>query len=301
MKIYFRRQSCASCSQSYDATYSRCPHCGEASLDPTTKKYDRHIHVPFWRQILFFVAGYIGLQVFVLILELIGIGQMSSTHPGYSQTDIAALYNAFLQTGAGLFGVSGLAYVLVTVLILLVFWKDIKQAALSFKNWKAFVAAAAGIAAISVTNIVYMTIMNAILGPAMPGANANQSNVQAMVLYSPVFSFLILSFLGPFCEEAAYRVGLFGFLSRFGKPLGYIISALVFGLIHFDFGCFGSSEAMIREFVNLPSYIGAGVVLTVLYDHFGFASSLTAHIVNNAVSVLQIIVISSMNQGGSGA
>ena len=79
--------------------------------------------------------------------------------------------------------------------------------------------------------------------------------------------------------------------SRFNKPLGYIISSVVFGLIHFDFTCFANgTNAMVIELYNLPQYLGAGALMALIYDFGGFSASLTTHTVNNVYSVIMTII-----------
>ena len=66
--------------------------------------------------------------------------------------------------------------------------------------------------------------------------------------------------------------------------LAYIVTSLVFGLIHFNF--FATGDALINELLNLPSYVISGFLLTLAYDKFGFACSSVAHIVNNLFSIV---------------
>ena len=91
-------------------------------------------------------------------------------------------------------------------------------------------------------------------------------------------------------EECAYRVGLFGLASRLGKPLGYILTGLVFALIHFDFGAafnFGPEgfASAVLEWLNLPIYLFSGLAFTFVYDKVGFGASVTAHTLNNMFSI----------------
>ena len=69
--------------------------------------------------------------------------------------------------------------------------------------------------------------------------------------------------LAPFAEEMTYRIGLFSALKRVNLILAFIVTALVFGLIHFDLsgviqgfntGTEGSRKYAINELCNLPLY-----------------------------------------------
>ena len=131
-----------------------------------------------------------------------------------------------------------------------------------------------------VTNPVYKA-----LGVDSGTTNANQGALNSAILASPIVSCLTLSLVGPFCEELGYRVGLFGLSSRLGKVAGYIITIIVFALIHVSFSWESATE-MVVELVNLPSYLIGGVLLTLAYDKFGFACSFSAHALYNLFSVL---------------
>ena len=68
--------------------------------------------------------------------------------------------------------------------------------------------------------------------------NANEKAVNEIILNTPILSFLFVVIIGPLCEEITYRLGLCNFLTRKNKFLAVALSAIIFGLIHFNFGCF---------------------------------------------------------------
>ena len=117
------------------------------------------------------------------------------------------------------------------------------------------------------------------------GTGGNQGTASSIATAYPIFAIVILGILGPICEEFAYRVGLFSFLRRVSPVLAYIGTALIFGLIHFDF----TSKDLITELVYLPNYVFAGIMFSLLYEFGGIGASTTAHILNNLFSVLLII------------
>ena len=114
--------------------------------------------------------------------------------------------------------------------------------------------------------------------------NANEDIAEQMIKQYPVICFFILGFIGPICEELTYRFGLFGLLKKKNRILAYIVSALVFGIIHFDF-----TGDLIVELLNLPTYIICGALFGLAYDLCGFEASLTAHITNNLYAVILTI------------
>ena len=142
----------------------------------------------------------------------------------------------------------------------------------------------------SLYNLIIQAIFQA-AGAPLPEVNGNQANVISMVLANPIACVFIIGFLGPFSEELAYRAGLFGFASRLGKKWGYVIGIVVFAFIHFDVTALGSGSAFLAEAIALPTYLGSAAVLCFLYDRFGFGASYTAHVLNNLISILEIIVV----------
>jgi membrane protease YdiL (CAAX protease family) len=106
-----------------------------------------------------------------------------------------------------------------------------------------------------------------------------------MLSSTPYLSLLVLGLVGPFCEELAYRVGLFGLTRRVNIYLAYFVASVVFGLIHMhDF-------TSVNEWLSFPDYLVAGAVLAVTYEKFGFGASYIAHATNNVFSLLVEMVL----------
>ena len=280
-KTYFARRTCQECGCKCDPTLDSCPNCGAKNPDKRSLSFKNFLHVSPLKEAGFIALGLFGLSVLVFFIELI---VLLVVRPA-DQT-------AYLSSGEGLFWTYVFAYPLLFAVMGLLLWKDWKNVRVSFKNWKAYVAGFIGYAAIMVFSIAYNLIINAIFeanGMTMPGDNANQSNVVSMVLYGPVACMFIIGLIGPFSEELAYRVGLFGLASRLGKWAGYVLGILVFAFIHFDFTKIGSEE-IISELISLPNYLVSGAILCFLYDKFGICGSWVGHALNNLQSVILIIV-----------
>ena len=106
-------------------------------------------------------------------------------------------------------------------------------------------------------------------------------------LYLNIISVVILA---PIVEELMLRgLGLNSFLSEKNYKTSIILSALIFGLIHFDFGSIGTSTFG-NEMLNLPDYVIAGLALSFIYDKYGLAASFTTHAANNLFSVISILL-----------
>ncbi|MCR5184997.1 MAG: CPBP family intramembrane metalloprotease [Bacilli bacterium] len=118
------------------------------------------------------------------------------------------------------------------------------------------------------------------------GDNNNQIIAVRLIKDYPWVGLTAISFIGPFTEEITYRFGLFDLCKRKNVILAYIVSSLVFGLIHFDF----TSSTMNIELLNLPSYIICGLGLAFAYDKFGFGASFSAHMINNLYSTIMILL-----------
>ena len=129
-------------------------------------------------------------------------------------------------------------------------------------------------------NLFYNLILS--LAGVSIADNANESSLNSIVTAFPMASLLFFAFIGPVCEELTYRVGLFSLTKRVNRIFAYIVTIIVFTLIHFDF----TSKTMVNELLNIPFYAFAAFVFTFLYEKFGLASSVSAHITNNLFSLL---------------
>lgn len=288
MKTYFRVDHCPECGKSNDCLEPTCPHCGHQDEEKRSIKGFEHQCVLAWPfQLTLFLVGFLGQMILGVIVSVIVRTIYVSTHPGYTPEEL----QNYLSSVDTQFLLNSIIYVIVFVALLLIlgFRKKLPALFKSFAKWQAPVFGLVGFLAIFAAGMVYSLIVNAIFtatGTPLPGVNANESSLRAMIAAWPLPCLLVFGLIGPFCEEVGYRVGLFGFMSRLGKPLAYILSALVFGFIHFDWGCFGQgSAAIIREVTNINVYIGSGAALCYIYDRFGFGASFTAHALNNLVSI----------------
>ena len=140
-------------------------------------------------------------------------------------------------------------------------------------------------------SILYSVILSAIL-TATGGSyssNANQSTLESIIKVYPIMSFVIFGIVGPISEELTYRVGLFSLCSRVNKVFGYIVSLIIFALIHFSWTSIGTKD-FVTELYNLPSYLIAGFGLAFIYDKGGIGASFIAHSLNNIYSVVSVII-----------
>ena len=125
-------------------------------------------------------------------------------------------------------------------------------------------------------------------------SNQNQSSIEIIIRNHPLSSFMWIVLLGPISEEIIYRLGFFEGLRQRNRRLAYIVSAIFFGFIHFNIPIDTQgniiSEDLIREFLNLPSYIVSGLLFSYIYEKEGFGTSVVAHITNNLLSFVFTII-----------
>ncbi len=289
MRTFFHKNECSHCNCAYDSIEDVCPNCG--TKNPAFARgyaFEHHLRDAIPWQIGYFLIGWAGFQALGLFLQIAIQIVYSATHSGATKEELAAFMN---QVGVS-FSITGGAYALLFIgfALILILRKKLPLLAKSFRNWLPYVVGICGGALILGVSIAYSLLADAIMKAAniVPSVNENESAIRAMTQAFPVLSVFIFGFLGPFCEEITYRVGLFGFTSRLGKVLAYVISALVFASIHFGWNVLidGTRDDVLIEIINFPSYLIAGVGLTLLYDRFGLCASFLAHATNNLVSVL---------------
>ena len=235
-----------------------------------------------WKQTVIFLVGLFGLIIAQIVVQLIVDSIALIVNGGKNSS-----YNSFINSVDYSFLLNAIPYIILLAFFVFFTKPDWKELTKSFKGWKPFVAGLVGIAVIFSFNISYNVFLNILKVEIVD--NSNESVLNLIVGKYPLFSLIIFANLGPICEELTYRVGLFSLVRRVNKIFAYFVTIIVFTLIHFDYGSIGTSD-FINELINLPFYFVAGFTFTFLYEKYGFAGSLTAHILNNTISVLLTIV-----------
>ena len=273
----FRRVICPNCGTKVDDAKYICPKCQHKFEN--NKKNRALTLIPFWRQIIVFLVGFLFFQGFALIfssiissLALAEYGQ--GTYAYYSF--IFSVKRSALINFVSYFTIFG---ILTGILVL-----DAHDLLKSFKGWRPIVAGLIGLGAILVFNMIYNSILS-FLGLVIKD-NANENSINSIVAQYPLLSLLVFGLIGPICEEITYRVGLFSFFSRIHKIVAYVLTIIIFAFIHFDF----ASTTIINELLNMPLYGFAAFVFCYLYDNYGFAGSVYAHISNNVLSIATAIL-----------
>ena len=230
---------------------------------------------PLRKQFLYFGLGWLGFQIIATIIQVF-VGGM------YAYLNSVSLQDALRQYSVSMI-VNATAYISLLVTLLLIGRRDLLKIIKSFKQWQSYLAGVICFASIFAFNIIYGNIVN-ILRPVSD--NANQASLEVMDAKFPIISMVVFGFVGPICEELTYRVGLFSLLKRKNRVLAYLLTIVVFAFIHFNFST--NTETLINELLNLPYYMFAAFAFSFTYDRFGFAGSVTGHIINNVFSLAMI-------------
>jgi membrane protease YdiL (CAAX protease family) len=261
-----------------------CPKCLSENESNESKRIPRKLLMlnPL-TQVALFIVGWLGLSLVSTIVLSIWAATIGKENQ-IPFTDILANLNDY--PGLVLWS-NVITYLIIFVIMLLLLISSRKSIFKTLKDSKPYLLGIIfGVALVTVNFI--LSYISSILSEGTP--NNNQSSLQLMIGAEPIVCLIIFGVVGPIVEELTYRVGLFAFLNRTGKLwLAYVISVIFFALIHFDFG----SENIINEFINLPSYLAAGLLLCYAYQKGGLTTSSIAHIINNVVSVSLVIIANS--------
>lgn len=228
----------------------------------------------FVKKMGLFLVGFLGLSIISTIVQL-AFGELIVSAMG----DQAPAFLNFI------------VYFIGAIILCLIVWKN--ELINIFKGFKVPQNIKDGIA-IGVIILAVTMSYNLLLSLIMPsfGSNDNEASVDNMILINPVLSFITVVLLAPLVEEITYRYGLFAGIRKYSRVLAYIVTSLVFALIHFDFN-FTDQAVLINELLNLPTYIFAAVMLCYAYDkNTALATSMTAHLINNLTAVITTIIAS---------
>lgn len=151
------------------------------------------------------------------------------------------------------------------------------------KNPKAYLIGIIAAIVLFAFSILYSIITRPLNIPV----NDNQAEIVEMTLKYPVLSFITVIFFAPIVEELTYRVGLFNIFPKKYRWASYIISILVFTLLHINFV---NPTNLSSELIAIPEYLVGAITLTFIYHKYGIAASLTAHIINNLIVFVLIFV-----------
>ena len=118
--------------------------------------------------------------------------------------------------------------------------------------------------------------------------NLNDTTISAQIQDAPHTTLLIIIFLAPFVEEVLFRGLVFGNLRRKSAAVGYLVSCLLFALLHV--WQFAVVNRDVTYFLLMLQYLVPGVVLAWVYDRTGTLwTSIGLHAAANALSAWTLV------------
>ncbi len=120
-----------------------------------------------------------------------------------------------------------------------------------------------------------------------PELNANQTAVNSLLENYPTITFFVIVIIGPICEELTYRVGLYNLLKTKNENLGFILSGFIFAFVHISF----TNTTLLAELAAFPVYLVIAYSFNYAYKKYGFAGSVSAHIIVNLASFLVTVLL----------
>lgn len=236
-------------------------------------------HFDLVKHLLCYVISFFGLYgVFILSNYVFNI------FPAYSnlnETTQSTILTAF-------------SYFLTAIALVIYLWNfALKDILNQYKNIKNFLTGLLyGIGLLVGSSIVarFCSVIGVMFGVDV-GVNENEESIREITINMPIITAFMTIILAPFTEEIGYRFGIFGGIHKHSRVAAYIVTSLIFALIHTNL----SSENLINELLNLPSYIFAGAWLCYAYEKSGsIVTSITAHMTNNGVAFILSLLASKM-------
>ena len=118
--------------------------------------------------------------------------------------------------------------------------------------------------------------------------NLNDMTIAAQVASAPRMTALIVVLLAPFVEEVLFRGLVFGNLRRKSAAVGYVVSCLLFALLHV--WQFAVVNRDVTYFLLMLQYLVPGLVLAWVYDRTGTLwTSIGLHAAANALAAWTLV------------
>ena len=138
-----------------------------------------------------------------------------------------------------------------------------------------------GLVALYGLNELAFRLINLVLGNQ---TNLNDHTISAQIQDAPRVTALIIVLLAPFVEEVLFRGLVFGNLRHKNRMAAYIVSALLFALLHV--WQFAVVQQDITYFLVMLQYLVPGAVLAWAYEHSGTLwTSVGLHAAANALAL----------------
>lgn len=284
---------CKVCHLKIDKDLDICPFCGAKQSEVIEEK--KEIIVDDKKETknkpLEFIARSKALSFSNIkhtVLILIGTIGLTFAQLIFQGIVLSAGGQDFLNSSEGLGIAVFCAYALVFLgFVLFLFRDNIKIFKLFISEYKTYLFGLCFGILLLITSI----ILNLIISRFGFVQNENQNSALELVATFPFLSFIVLGIIGPVVEELTYRVGLFGLIRKYNRLASFLVTALLFALIHFDFSSVSTASSLANELINIPSYFISGIILCFAYEKYGISGCIIAHMFNNCIAVISYIII----------
>lgn len=289
---------CPKCKLLIDSDLETCPYCGYKINKDEISSEDKKINIEYSKisdsnkskenkekisNFIKFESRSIDLKHKNLTLFLVGFLLLQVL--GYALQIYALARNPYFIYTNGIAYVNFAMYFMIFGILLMVIHQDFTLIFKNFNKLRTYLMGLSyGFLLIIVSSLISMIIS---LITNDTSSNDNQTNVESIVKLYPFLSIIVFGIIGPLTEEITYRLGFFALINKKSRLLAYILTAILFGLIHFNF----SSSNLLNELINLPPYIVSGLLLSYYYDKEGIEVSFIAHATNNLMSIILAIVL----------
>jgi membrane protease YdiL (CAAX protease family) len=288
------KKKCPNCGLLIDSDMEKCPYCGamikeeEEKINKSSKmnvsntsktqekqKFDKSIlkfternDVSTIKEVSLFLVNFLGLSLITFLIAIIA----NQFNPSFISTSVG---NSMLFFAS---------YFILFGIFLLILNKDLIKVSKKFLEGRTYLYGVSyGFLVILLTALYNVAIHYFVPGLSQ---NNNESSLESIITNYPFLSIIVMGLIGPFCEELGYRYGLFSLVRKWNRVAAYIITIIIFTIIHFDF----TSSNMLNELCNAPSYAIAGLLFSYVYDKEGIETSSIAHMTNNLFSVIMAIL-----------
>ena len=179
-------------------------------------------------------------------------------------------------------------YYLLFALVVIVFWGYLGRTTRAFTDrlWSVLGAAGLGLVAFYGLN----ELASRVLGLLMEGqANLNDAAIAGRIGDAPRSTILMVVFLAPVVEETLFRGYVFGCLREYHRGLAYLVSCVLFALLHV--WQFAASSRDLTYLLLMVQYLVPGAVMAWTYERSGSLwGSVLLHSSVNALAVAGMLL-----------
>ena len=178
-------------------------------------------------------------------------------------------------------------YYILFALTLIAFWGYLGRAARAFLDRIGNVLVSVGIGLVAFYGLNEV-IWRALKLFSLSRTNLNDQAILARMGAAPYSTILIVVFLAPFVEEAIFRGYLFGNIREMSRPAAYLVSSLLFALLHV--WQYAAINWDLSYLLLMVQYIAPGLVMAWVFERSGSLwGSVLLHCAVNGLSVWSVL------------